>query len=235
MAKSKSSAKEQLLLEAKKRTVTGKKVKKLRKEGVIPANIFGTAFESLAIEVGVKDFIQAFKIAKETAIINIKVEKESYPTLIRDVQRHPVSRDILHIDFRKIDLSKKIRTEVPVVIIGTSPAVAHKGAILLTQLKELTIEVLPAEIPAAIEIDITSLKEIGDEIKVGSLKESKAYKVIDDADKTIVSVVEHKEQSVTPETTVAAAPEVITEKAPAEGEATVASAADKKPAETEKK
>ncbi len=232
MAKSKTAAKDQLSLTAKKRSVTGKKVRNLRKEGVVPANIFGADFKSLAIEFGVKDFVQTYKIAKETAIVNINVDKEVIPTLVSEVQRHPVSRVILHVDFRKIDLTKKIKTQVPVVITGTSPAVAHKGAILLTQLKELTIEVLPAEIPASIEVDIASLKEIGDEIKVSNLKESKSYKILDNADKTVVSVVEHKEQSVTPEITAAAAPEVLTEKAPVEGAegAAAAPAAEKKAA-----
>lgn len=237
MASSKKQAKDKLILNAKKRSITGKNVRKLRKEGIVPGNIFGSGFESLAIETPVKEFVQIYKIARETAIVNISVDSISYPTLIRDVQRHPVSREILHIDFRKIDLTKKINTEVPIVIIGTSPAVAHKGAVLLTQAKELTIEVLPSDIPAHIEIDISSLKEIGDEIKVKDIPENKSYKIIDEAEKSIASAVQHKEESVTPETAATAAPEVLTEKAPAEGAEGAAAqpAADKKTAEAEKK
>lgn len=203
-------------LNATTREVTGKKVKQLRKQGIIPANIFGPDFQSRSISVDQKDFSNAYKTAKETGIVYVTHDSTVIPTLIRNVQRHPISDMILHIDFRRIDLTKKIQTTVPVKVKGASEAVNQKGGILLTQSDHLLIEALPTDIPSSIEIDITILKEIGQEIKVKDLAVVSNYSVKEDPEKVILSVVAHKEESVTPETT-AATPEVITEVKTEEG------------------
>lgn len=210
---------EQVKLAVEERKVLGKKVKKLRKEGVLPGNIFGTDFKSTAISVKQADFIHVYKIVHETGIVYLQLDKKDVPTLVKHIQRHPIDSSILHIDFRKIDLTQKIETEVPVKVIGTSDAVAHKGGVLLNQSTHLTVEALPQDIPGAIEIDISSLKELGMEIKVKDLPQNKAYTVKTEPEKVIVSVTAHKEESVVAETTAAAAPEVITAKPETEGEA----------------
>ncbi|MDO8497308.1 MAG: 50S ribosomal protein L25 [bacterium] len=203
-------------LNATTREVTGKKVKQLRKQGIIPANIFGPDFQSRSISVDQKDFSNAYKAAKETGIVYVTHDGTVIPTLIRNVQRHPISDMILHIDFRRIDLTKKIETTVPVKVKGASEAVNQKGGILLTQSDHLLIEALPTDIPSSIEIDITILKEIGQEIRVKDLAVTTNYSVKEDPEKVILSVVAHKEESVTPETTTAT-PEVITEVKTEEG------------------
>lgn len=224
-------------LNATTREVTGKKVKQLRKQGIIPANIFGPDFKSRSISVDQKDFSNAYKTAKETGIVYVTHDSTVIPTLIRNVQRHPLSDMILHIDFRRIDLTKKIETTVPVKVKGASEAVNQKGGILLTQSDHLLIEALPTDIPSNIEIDITILKDIGQEIKVKDLAVTSNYSVKEDPEKVILSVVAHKEESVTPETT-AATPEVITEVkteegAPAEAGAPTAPAAAPTPEKKE--
>lgn len=211
-------ASQKQLLPVSSRTVFGKKLKKLRYTGVIPANIFGPDFKSKSVTVAFKDFVHTYKIAKETGVVYLAYEKNEIPVLIKTVQHHPVNNSIVHIDFRKIDLKKKIQTEVPVVTIGTSEAVSQKSGVLLTQTSQLLIEALPEEIPSQIEVDISSLKELGTEIKVSDLPKSTKFEIKTPAEKVVVSVVAHKEESITPETT-ATAPEVITEVKPAEGEA----------------
>ena len=235
-AKNQSTASNKVELSVELRTILGKKVRAMRREGKIPANIFGVDYESKSITVPSVDFTKAFKIAKETGIVYLNLEKDSIPTLIKLVQRHPVSHDILHVDFRKIDLKQKIETQVPVQTVGTSEAVAQKGAILLTQSPELTIEVLPQDIPQFIEVDISGLKEIGQEIKVSDLPKVATYTIKDDADKVVVSTTAHKEESLVAETATKA-PEVITEKAPEEGAeaAPAAEGGDDKKAPAEKK
>ena len=231
MTKAKKTASEKTILNASVRKSFGKQVKKIRKEGFVPGNIFGTNFKSQAISVNVRDFIKTYKSAKETGIVYVKLDKEEVPVLIRNVQRHPVNDSFLHVDFRKVDLTTEIETEVPVKIIGASEAVTQKGGVLLTLANALHVKALPEKIPAAIEIDITKIKEIGQEIKVGDLTKSATHTIIDPADKVIVSVVEHKEESVVAET-AAPTPEVITEKVPAEGEETAAAEPGAKKAET---
>lgn len=225
MAKSKTASTEKLILSVIPRSIFGKKLRKIRHEGIIPANIFGPEFKSISISVQFGDFVKTYKKAKETGIIYLTLDKEEIPVLIKQVQRHPVNDSILHVDFRKVDLKKKIQTEVPVKTTGVSEAVNQKAGVLLTLSETLLVEALPGDIPQQIDVDISSIKELGKEIKVSDLPKSTVYEIKTPADKVVVSVVEHKEESVTPETT-AAAPEVIGEApiegAPAEGAAPAA-------------
>ena len=234
MAKAKKPAPIKLLLTAEERTITGKAVKKLRKAGKIPANVFGTDFKSLAITVDAKAFQHVYKVAHETGIVYIQAGTQALPTLVTHVQKHPLNDWYLHIDFRKIDLTKKIETAVPIRIIGTSPAVAQKDGVLITMSAHLLIEALPADIPSHIEIDISQLDEIGDEIKVADLAKSDTYEIKEEAGRVVVSVTAHKEESVIAETAVAA-PEITTEKAPVEGTATEAAPAAAPPKTAPKK
>lgn len=209
MAKTKSKTAGQITLSAEVRTVLGKKAKQLRKKGLLIGNIFGAQSDSIAITLKSIDFSVAYRKAKATGIIMIEVGTDKIPTLIHGIQHHPVTNDILHIDFRKVDLTKKIETFVPVTVTGVSEAVTQKAGILLTQTKQLMVEALPQDFPSEITVDISVLKEIGQEIKVSDLPTAKVYIVKELPEKVLVSVTAHKEESIIPETT-AVAPEVIT-------------------------
>ena len=209
--------KEKLSLSTEKRSVFGKKLKKMRHENILPANIYGTDFKSLAVSTKFKDFIKVYKIAKETGVIYLSIDNKEIPVLIKNIQLHPVSDLILHVDFRKIDLKKKIETQVPIKIIGESEAVTQKEGVLLTLSDKLVVEALPEDIPQNFEIDISVLKDIGQEIKVKDIKVTEKFEIKDDPEKVIVSVTAHKEESITPETETEA-PEITTEAPPKEGE-----------------
>ncbi|MBI4004648.1 50S ribosomal protein L25 [Candidatus Roizmanbacteria bacterium] len=208
MPRQKKSKEEPVTLSVQKRDIVGKKVKQLRKNALIPANIFGTGFTSISISTPFKDFIQAYKIAHETGIIYLNLDSQSIPTLIRSVQYHPVTNQILHVDFRKIDLKQKIETEVPIEIVGESVAVTQLGGVLLKQHEHLTVEALPQNIPQHITIDVARIQELGQDIKIADLPKSPDYEIKQDPETIIVSIIAHKEESITPETAVAA-PEVI--------------------------
>ncbi|MGB2731821.1 MAG: 50S ribosomal protein L25 [Microgenomates group bacterium] len=216
----------------------GKNLKKMRHQGFVPANVFGPGFKSVSISTQVKDFSKAYKTAHETGVVYLDLNKDEIPTLIGQVQRHPVSNAIIHVDFRKIDLKQKIETTVPVKTVNDSPAIAQ-GGVLLTQSDHVLIEALPEEIPQEIEIDLSKLLEIGAEVRVKDLPASSGYVIKEDPEKILLSIIAHKEESVTPETTVAT-PEVLTEKEgdlTAEGTATEGAAPveDKKAAELKEK
>ncbi len=210
MTKNKISEEEKLKLKAQIRSLFGRKVKKLRATGIIPANIYGTNFKSQSISVDLKSFTRVYKVAKKTGIIYISLENQELPVLIEDIQKNPTDNSIQHIVFRKIDLTKKIEKSVPIKIIGESRAVKELGGVLLTQLNSLTVEALPNDIPDFIEIDISSLKEIGQEIKVANIPTKDNYIIKNPSDRVIVSVIAHKEESTKPETTTTPA-EVISE------------------------
>lgn len=215
-----------LMLEASKRDLFGKKLKRLRREGILPANIFGPDFKSESISVNLKEFLKTYRIARETGVVTVQLDKKEIPTLIKYLQKHPVTDQLLHVDFRKIDLSKKVLTDVPVKTTGVSEAVSQKGGVLLIQSDALTVEALPNDIPTAIEVDISVLKEIGSEIKVSDLARSAKFEFKMPDEKVVVSVVAHKEESVTPDT-ASTAPEVTTEKVEGEADAEAAPGGDK--------
>jgi len=212
--------KKKMIIGALVRTVFGKKNKNLRKTGSLPANIYGTNFPSQAISVNYVEFKRMFRIVGETGVVYVKTEKDEIPTLITSLQRDPIEGLILHADFRKVDLSTKIEAVVPLTFVGIAPA-ANVGGVILTLTDKVTVEALPQDIPNHIEIDLTSLKEIGNEIKVGDITKNAGYTIKTEPEKVIVSVAAHKEESVVAETTAAATPEVLTAKqeVPGEGEA----------------
>lgn len=224
-----------ITLQATPRTVFGKSVRKIRKDGTIPGNIFGKDFKSQAILLNPKDFHTAYKQTGETGLMYVEMDGKSIPTLIADIQYHPSADSILHVDLRKVDLTVKTEAEVPVKFIGESVAVAQKNGVLIHQMDHITVEALPADIPHTIEVDISALAEIGDEIKVSSLPKSATYEIKDDPEKTIVSVTEHVEEVIEVQTTTEA-PEILTAKPDEEGaEGTEAGAAPAaEPAKEEK-
>lgn len=209
MKKSQNSS-EKISLKAESRTVFGKKLNKIRKQGFVPGNIYGPDFKSKSISIIYKDLVKTYKIVGETGVIYLVLDKEKIPVLIKNIQKHPLSSSLLHIDFRKIDLTKKIETDVPVKTIGISEAVSQKGGVLLIQSDNVLVEALPEDIPSHIEVDVTSIKEIGQEIKVSDLKKSDKYEIKTSAEKVVVAVIAHKEESIVPETAVTA-PEILTE------------------------
>src|SRR3989338_3342129 len=153
-------------LKAEMRTVLGGKVRQLRRSGYIPAVLYGKGQKAVNLQVGGKDFAKVLKEAGESTLIYVNVGKESYPTIIHDVSRDPVKDGIIHADFYKVNLSEKIKTEVPVVFIGESPAVKDFSGIFVRNINELEVEALPQNLPHEITIDISVLKNIGDQILV---------------------------------------------------------------------
>ena len=161
---------EQIPLVAQKRTVLGRKVKKLRAEGLIPAHVFGHKVKTIHVQIKENEFKKVFEKAGETGIVNLKIDSENRPVLIRNVHVHPVTDDLLHIDLYQVNLAEKVKVDIPLTIINESPAVEKKVGLLLTPVSEIEIEALPTEIPDKISVDIAVLANIGDEIKVKDLQ-----------------------------------------------------------------
>ena len=157
-------------LNAQKRTVTGKQVRKLRKEGILPANIYGKGFESIHIEMPLKDFIEVYKKAHETGLVDLSVENDTYPVLIHHVQVHPMTYIPVHADFYKVNLKEKVRTSIPIVAVGEAKAVTDKIGVLLQTLNEVEIEALPADLLENIEVNVEGLSAIDDNIMLESIK-----------------------------------------------------------------
>lgn len=174
---------------AQKRKIFGKKVKKLRKEGLIPAHIFGKGIKSVHISVDGKSFLPIFEEIGETGLLDLVVGKQKPRTvLISQVQRHPVTDKILHIDFHQVTLTEKVKTEIPIEIVGESPAVEEKKGVLLTVLDEVEVEALPADLPESLPVDISNLAEVNDAVKVGDLKVSKKVTILANPEEILVKI-----------------------------------------------
>lgn len=177
-------------LKASKRTVTGKKVKSLRNQGLLPTNIYGKNIKSQAVQVNLKEFQNLFTKVGETGLVDLVVdEKDTHPVLIHNVQLDPVSDLPIHADFYQVSLKEKITTMVPVIFIGESPAVANKEGVLLTILDKVEVEALPTDLPEKIELNISKLTAVDQELKVQDLKvDTSKITIKSDSNLTLVKV-----------------------------------------------
>jgi large subunit ribosomal protein L25 len=158
-------------LQVQPRTVLGKKVAALRRDGKTPGNVFGHRLESRAVEADTAVLTQLLRGMTRNAIINLSVEGEATPrtVVIRGITRDPLSEKLLHIDFYQVSMTEKMRAEVPLVLVGTSDAVATLGGVLLQMLESISIDALPADIPAHFEVDVSAITQLEGSIHVKDL------------------------------------------------------------------
>jgi large subunit ribosomal protein L25 len=177
-------------LKASKRKTLGRKVKKLRREGFLPANIYGKKIKSQILQVDLKTFIPVYQEVGETGVVELFLEGESKarPVLIHNVQINPVTDQPLHVDFFQVSLKDKVTAEIPVEAVGESPAVKEKAGVMIQPLLEVEVEALPTELPDKFEVDISQLKEIDDAFMVGDLKSPKGVKILTGAKQILVKV-----------------------------------------------
>ena len=156
-------------LTAKSRKTLGRKVKKLRREGLLPANLYGKKIKSLALELPAAEFLKVYKQEGETGLIDLKINSQTHPVLVHNLQIHPVTDEPLHVDFRQVSLTEKTTADVPIEIRGDAPAVEQKKGILIQPLNEIEVEALPADLPDQILVDVSKLDEVGQSISVADL------------------------------------------------------------------
>ena len=217
---------EQIPLTAQKRTVLGRKVKTLRREGVIPAHVFGHKVKTIHVQVKASEFDKVVEKTGETGIIDLAVDGEKRPVLVKNVQTHPVSDIPLHIDFYQVNLLEKVKVQVPLDIVGEAPAVHKKIGLLLTPVTEVEVEALPADLPEKIEVDVSHFENVGDEIKVKDLKVDRDKVEIHTDEELVVAQIgelvtremEEVEAEIEAEQAEAAEEKVAEEGAPEEGE-----------------
>lgn len=159
-----------LNLNANTRSVFGRKVKNLRKQSLLPANVFGKDIKSTALSVKADEFSQVYLEAGETGLIELAWDGQKVPVLTHNVQIHPLTREVLHIDFHQVNLKEKVTASVPLELTGEAQAVTDKTGVLLTLLDEVEVEALPTDLPEKIKVDVTNLKQVGETIKGNQLK-----------------------------------------------------------------
>jgi large subunit ribosomal protein L25 len=177
-------------LKVAKREILGKKVKHLRRQGVTPVHLFGHGVKSLALQCSTGELERVLAQAGHTGLIGLKLDKEKKPriVMVRDFDREWRRGQLLHVDFYQVRMEEKIKLEVPVVLVGEAPALKSKDNMLEHELETLTIECLPAKIPASIEVGISSLTETGQAIRVKDIVLDKDITVINDPELVVVKI-----------------------------------------------
>ena len=184
------------VLKVDKRTVTGRKVKQLRRQGLIPANVFGKKIKSFPIQTDSKTFIKIFDEVGETGIVDVSVGEEKYPCLITGYAADPVTGNILHVDFHNVSLKEKVTATIPLHVVGEAPAVKNEGGVLNQSLHEIEVEALPTDLPEAIEIDVTHLENIGDAIAIKDIKFDSKLEVKVDVETVVLVINEPAKEEV---------------------------------------
>ncbi len=179
------------------REILGKKVRFLRRQGITPTHLFGHNVESVALQCDTAQLKRVLAQTGRTRLINLKIDEAKKPrnVVIREVQREPATRELLHVDFYQVSMAEKIRVEVPIVSIGEAPALKLKENFLLQELNSLSVECLPGEIPNRVDIDLTSLTEVGQAIHVKDIMLDKEGPILNNPEQLVVKIsVRHIEE-----------------------------------------
>lgn len=180
-------------LQAKIRNVKDS-LTEVRRNGLIPAVLFGKGVESTPLSVEKVAFQKTWKEVGESGTISIETENGSSPALISEVQYDPIQNTPIHIDFRIVDMNKPVEVDIQVSFIGESPAVKGGTGVLIKALHEIKVSALPGDLPHEIEVDISVLQNIDDKISVGEIKIPKGVTILDDAEETVVMIAAMKEE-----------------------------------------
>ena len=177
-------------LKVTNREILGKKVRLLRRQGMTPVHLFGHGIESVALQCHTAELKRVLAQAGKTTLINLKLDKEKRPraAVVREIQWEPLKDELLHVDFYQVRMDEKMRTEVPIVLLGEAPALKLKGNMLIQDLDTLTVECLPAKIPHSIEIDLSSLTQPEQMIRVKDIAIDRDIAVLNDPELVVVKV-----------------------------------------------
>ncbi len=186
----------QVELTAEKRAVLGKQVKKLRDEGIVPGVIYGRDSASVSLQFDGRDLRKLVGQVGASQLISIAIKDQAQPemALLRDVQRDVLTGDLLHVDFYRVNMSERLRTEIPLVAIGESPVIEAREGILIQGITTIEVECLPGDLVDAIEVDLSELVEINHAILVEDLAVPGSIDVLTSPDEMIVRIVHLEEE-----------------------------------------
>lgn len=199
-----------IVLEATKRELTGKQVKQMRAEGMIPGVLYGPTFDPVPLQVNWLELRPVLREAGGSHLIQLSVDGEQHNALVRQVQRDPIRGDVLHVDFYRVRMDVAIRTEVPVVLVGSAEAIEEAGGVVNHEVISVMVECLPGDLPAHVELDISALKEVGDSILASALPVLPGVAYLVDSGDVLVStsyLTAAEEEEI--EAEVSAEPELI--------------------------
>ncbi len=181
-----------ITITAKIRKISGKKVKNLKKEGIMPAVLYGSGAENLLLEIDLKEFEKIYKEAGESSLISLEIEKykdEKIPVLIHEVQYHPLTDKPIHTDFYHPDLKKEIEAKVSLVFEGDSQAVKDLSGTLIKNISEVEVKAFPQNLPHEIKVNVESIKTFEDSILIKDLKIPEEVKILHKPEDVVANVI----------------------------------------------
>ncbi len=178
---------EKIIVQANRREVIGKQVKALRRDGKLPAVIYGHGIEPTPITLDAREASKTLSSVGSSTLITIDLEGEEYSVLVRDRQNHVLRRNLLHVDFQALSMTETVRASVTLILGDEeAPAVEEYGAMIITGIESLDIECLPSDLIDRIVVDISSLESIGDSILVKDLPVPEGFTIWDDPETMVV-------------------------------------------------
>lgn len=175
-------------LEAQARVITGKKVSQLRRQGLVPAVVYGARIAPVHVQIPYRPLEVTLMKAGGTHLIDLNVDGNPLIVLAREVQRDVLRADIRHVDFFAVDESSTIRVEVPLHFVNESAAVESRLGLLITGPSSLTVESLPSKLVSQIEIDLSRMPNVGDALYVRDLSLGEGIQIVNDPDELVARI-----------------------------------------------
>lgn len=200
---------EKVVISATRRTVTGKKVGALRREGKLPGVIYGHHVEPIAILMDSREATRTLATLTGSSLVTINVDGKEYATLVREKQHDYIKNALIHVDFLAVSLTEKIRAEVTIDLTGIAPAVKDFSAMIVHNISALEVECLPQDLPESFVVDLSSLTKIGDAVYVRDIPAPAKVEILTHPDEIIVVATATKEEVEVEAVEGAAEPEVI--------------------------
>ena len=186
----------QIELKVSSRETLGKKVNTLRQRGITPVHLYGHGIESVALQCETAQLQRVLALVGKTGLINLKLNNEKKPRaiVVREVQTDPLTGKLLHVDFYQVQMEEGVRVQVPIVVVGQ--AQISKSDMLVEELNNLTVECLPAEIPTRIELDLSSLTQEGQAVRVKDIKLEKDITILNDPELMVARIMARPTEKV---------------------------------------
>jgi large subunit ribosomal protein L25 len=179
-------------LEVRPRALLGKKARFLRRAGITPANLYGAEIESIALQVDTRALIQTITSTSRNTPVDLNVIGESTPrtAFVWRVQRHPLTEELLHVDFYHVEATRTMRAQVPIVLENVNPELEKLSKRVTQYLESVEVETLPADLPTQILVDGSKLAEIDDQLVVAQLRVPDKVTVLSDSEQLVARVTE---------------------------------------------
>ncbi len=181
----------ELQLEASNRTVLGKKVRQLRRQGITPVVLYGPAVDPMPLQVDERALERTLSLSGGTQLIDLRLMPEgvSYATLAREIQVDTLTQQLLHVDFQAVVMDQEISASIPLVFDGEQHPVTQDLGVLVQNLDKVEVSALPMDLPAEIRVDLSSLTEVGQKIAVGDLQLGPAVRLLSDPEEWVAQIV----------------------------------------------